>query len=105
MDEQGQLISPDPLPPGLSTAAREVADALGLPEGWLNNRPSSGEGGLYQLGLPDGLASRLMTREYDDNLTVCFVGRLDQLHFKLYAAARPRRIPCAGPDGPGADAR
>lgn len=69
------------------TAARQVADALGLPEGWLNNGPSSGEGGLYQLGLPDGLASRLVTREYGENLTVCFVGRLDQIHFKLYAAA------------------
>ena len=86
MDERGGLISPDPLPPGLLTAARQVADILDLEEDWLNNRPSSGKGGLYQLGLPDGLASRLMKREYGENLTVWFVGRLDQIHFKLYAA-------------------
>lgn len=86
MDERGEMISPNPLPARLLAAAREVADTLDLSEDWLNNRPSSDKGGLYQLGLPKGLASRLMKREYGEHLTVCFVGRLDQIHFKLYAA-------------------
>ncbi len=46
-----------------------------------------GEGGLFQMGLPDGLSGRLHTRQYGVRLTVHFIGRLDQIHFKLYAAA------------------
>lgn len=29
---------------------------------------------------------RLEERAYGDRLTVCFIGRLDQIHLKLYAA-------------------
>jgi hypothetical protein len=38
------------------------------------------------MGLPEGLQARLYTREYAGHLTVHFVDRLDQIHFKLYAA-------------------
>lgn len=81
------LASPDPLPATLALAARETAEDLGLPSDWLNNGPSRGEGGLFQMGLPDGLDARWTTRSYGSCLTVHFVGRLDQIHFKLYAAA------------------
>src|ERR1019366_6713832 len=47
-------ISPDPLPAFLLRAADQVARDLGLFEGWLNNGPSRGEGGLFQMGLPEG---------------------------------------------------
>lgn len=40
----------------------------------------------YRLGLPEGLARRLTWRRYGDHLSVGYVGRLDQIHFKLYAA-------------------
>ena len=43
-------------------------------------------GGIFQLGLPEGIASRLHSRSYGDRLTVHFIGRLDQIHLKLYAA-------------------
>ncbi len=85
-DEEGLLIDPAPLPELLLEAAEEVANDLGLPDDWLNNGPSSGEGGLFQMGLPDGLADRLTWRSYGDNLTVGYIGRFDQIHFKLYAA-------------------
>lgn len=81
------LASPDPLPEALARAARETAEDLGLPPDWLNNGPSRGEGGLFQMGLPEGLDTRWTTRTYGSHLTVHFVGRLDQIHFKLYAAA------------------
>ena len=81
------LMSPDPLPKTLALAAGETAADLGLPPDWLNNGPSRGEGGLFQMGLPDGLDARWTTRSYGPYLTVHFVGRLDQIHFKLYAAA------------------
>ena len=85
-DEDGLLIDPAPLPKPLLDAAREVAVDLGLPEDWLNNGPSSGEGGLFRMGLPEGFAGRLRWREFGDLLAVGFSGRFDQIHFKLYAA-------------------
>jgi len=81
------LLSPDPLPKDLERAAEEAAEDLGLPNSWLNNGPSRGEGGLYQMGLPEGLQNRWQSRRYGSHLTVHFIDRLDQIHFKLYAAA------------------
>jgi hypothetical protein len=46
-----ELVNPDPLPDFLLTAAEQVARDLGLPAGWLNNGPSRGEGGLFQMVL------------------------------------------------------
>jgi hypothetical protein len=86
MDSKGRLMDPAPLPQELMTAAKEVADTLHLPEDWLNNGPSSGDGGLFRLGLPDGFSSRLVKSFEGRTLTVYFVSRLDQIHFKLYAA-------------------
>ena len=90
MNSSAHLISPDPLPSFLLEAAQQVARDLGLFDNWLNNGPSSGEGGLYQMGLPQGIADRLTAREYGPRLTIYFIGRLDQIHFKLYAAADQR---------------
>lgn len=86
MDGREQLINPHPLPPVLLEAASEVAQILGLKDDWLNNGPSRGEGGLFQMGLPEGFVSRLSRKGYGRNLTVFFAGREDQIHFKLYAA-------------------
>lgn len=83
----GDLRSPDPLPSELREAAAEAAEDLGLQTDWLNNGPSRGEGGLFQMGLPEGLAERLKTQHYGAHLTVHFIDRVDQIHFKLYAAA------------------
>lgn len=85
-DDTGVLIDPAPLPPPLLRAAREVAEDLGLPGDWLNNGPSSGDGGLFRLGLPAGLAERLWWRRFGSHLAVGFISRFDQIHFKLYAA-------------------
>ncbi len=85
-DESTVLIDPAPLPPPLLLAAREVAEDLGLPGDWLNNGPSSGDGGLFRHGLPDGLAERLTWRRFGEHLAVGFISRIDQIHFKLYAA-------------------
>jgi hypothetical protein len=83
-------ISPDPLPDFLLRAADQVARDLGLFEGWLNNGPSRGEGGLFQMGLPEGFVGRLTEKEYGPRLAIYFIGRIDQIHFKLYAAADQR---------------
>lgn len=87
MNERDQLVSPDPLPDILLRMAKIVAEDLDLDDHWLNNEPSRGVGGIFQLGLPEGLAGRLTKKEYGPNLTVYFVGRLDQIFFKVYSAA------------------
>ncbi len=85
-DDEGCLIDPAPLPGALVTAALEVAEDLGLPVDWLNNGPSSGEGGIYRLGLPQGFAGRLTWKRFGEKLSVAFIDRIDQIYFKLYAA-------------------
>ena len=85
-DDEGKLIDPAPLPVALVTAAMEVAEDLDLPQDWLNNGPSSGDGGLFRLGLPRGFSERLAWEDFGEKLNVAFIKRIDQIHFKLYAA-------------------
>lgn len=85
-DQAGGVLSPAPLPKEVLEAAKRTANDLGLPADWLNNGPSSGPGGLYQTGLPEGILERLHTVVFGSSLTVHFIGRLDQICFKLYAA-------------------
>lgn len=84
---QGVLCDPEPLPAFLQQAIREVSEDLRLPANWLNNGPSHGEGGLFQMGLPAGFAGRLRRHAYGSRLTVHFIDRIDQIHCKLYASA------------------
>lgn len=86
MDDKGVLVDPAPLPLVLVSAAREVSEDLGLPSDWLNNGPSSGEGGLFRMGLPEGFVRRLTWVTVGEKLAIGFISRLDQIHFKLYAA-------------------
>ena len=87
MDELEHLIAPVPLPEELLTAAKEIAPFLEVDAAWLNNGPSRDAGGLFQLGLPDGFASRLTRQVVGSHLTVYWIGRLDQICFKLDATA------------------
>jgi hypothetical protein len=80
------LVSPDPLPGELLRTASQVAEDLDLPETWLNNHPSRDPGGLFQLGLPEGIGGRLTQRGFGEHLTVYFVSRIDQIYFKVFAA-------------------
>ncbi len=72
-----------PLPSTLVAARDKVARDFEISEGWLNAGPAD----LLRWGLPDGFVDRLTPRRYGDHLVVHFAGRLDQIHFKLYAAA------------------
>lgn len=87
MSDKRELLSSDPLPVFLLSAARQVARDLGLSADWLNNGPSRGEGGLFQMGLPGGFVARLTERRYGKRLSVFFIAREDQIHVKIYAAA------------------
>lgn len=85
-DNEINLIDPEPLPNNLLNAALTVAENLGFPDNWLNNGPSSGEGGIFRLGLPQGLQERLLKKEFGNKLVLYFISRVDQIYLKLYAA-------------------
>ena len=77
------LIKADPLTPELIMAAKKVARDFNLPDDWLNTGPAS----AVDLGLPNGIMKRVITRSiWSINWTIHFLGRYDQIHFKLYAA-------------------
>ncbi len=93
MNESYGLVAPVPLPEYLLKAASEVAEAFKLPESWLNNGPSRNEGGLFQMGLPQGLQERLHAREYGSHLTVYFTDRQDRSNpFQAVRGGRQGRL-------------
>jgi hypothetical protein len=58
-----------------------VARDFDLDGNWLNAGPTD----LIKWGLPEGFMTRVVTRRYGPALTVHFAGRVDQIHFKLFA--------------------
>lgn len=83
LGRDGTLRNASPLPEPLTLAARQVAADLRLDETWLN----SGPGDQFRTGFPEGFQERLHPQAYGERLTVSFIDRIDQIHFKLYAAA------------------
>ena len=79
--QDGQYATAKPLPEALVEASRDVGDALGLGENWLNAGPTD----LLTHGLPDGFAERAERRTYG-SLVLHIASRLDQIHLKLYAS-------------------
>ncbi|MBI5367198.1 MAG: hypothetical protein HZA54_09185 [Planctomycetes bacterium] len=71
------------IPAYLAEAIRVVAAEQNLPANWLNSGPTS----VLNYGLPEGLEARLHPVRYGSSLTVYYLDRLDQIHFKLQAAA------------------
>jgi len=76
------VIKAEPLKAELSVAAAKIARDFNLPDTWLNAGPAS----AVDLGLPNGIMDRVVTRRFGQKLTINFLGRYDQIHFKLYAA-------------------
>jgi hypothetical protein len=76
------FVKAEPLSPELKMAAEKVARDFNLPEHWLNPGPTS----AVDLGLPEGLMQRVITKQFGPKLVIDFLGRYDQIHFKLYAA-------------------
>lgn len=71
-----------PLPPYLIESIAQVATDFRLPPDWLNSGPAN----LMDFGLPAGFEKRMVEESFGDSLTVQFASRIDQVHFKLYAA-------------------
>lgn len=82
--EDGNLVTPRPLPEWLLALAGEVGKQLALPEGWFNDRVA--EETLFSCGLPPGMQDRLTLRNYGPGLVIGFISRRDQIFLKLHAA-------------------
>lgn len=76
------LTKVSPLNPAIMAAAKRVQRDFNLPENWLNTGPAS----VLDFGLPEGLMKRVETCIYGKSLIIHFLGRYDQIHFKLFAA-------------------
>ncbi len=83
--EHRRLVQAKPLGPAILEAADAVRAELDLPADWFNTGPA--DDSFFRLGFPVGIEDRLTHRTYGSALTIAFVGRHDQIHFKLYAAA------------------
>ncbi len=82
-DGEGSRIKKiDGFPDTFEEASRAVQRDFGLPEGWINTGPAM----QAESGFPAGFEERLVARSYGAYLTIYFASRLDQVHFKLYAA-------------------
>jgi len=84
-DGRVNLTRAEPFPDALQEAAKKVARDFNLSEDWLNTGPTS----AVDLGLPEAIMERVVTRSFGKSLTVHFLGRYDQIHFKLYSCCRP----------------
>jgi hypothetical protein len=66
----------------LTDAANKISRDFDLPENWLNLGPAA----QVESGLPEGFEKRLVKRVYGQYLSIYYISRIDQIHFKLYAA-------------------
>jgi len=72
----------DEFPEWFEKAAKIVQRDFNLPDNWINTGPAK----QIETGLPNGFEKRLVKRACGEYLTVYFISRLDQIHFKLYAS-------------------
>jgi hypothetical protein len=72
LEEDGELVSAEPLPAAVRDAAVIVARDLGLEPNWLNPGPTE----LLVHGLPEGFADRLTARDLGKALRVSFASRI-----------------------------
>ena len=85
-----QLRQDRTLPDSFRRIVAGVGRDLGLEDDWLNMGPKDV---LAVYGPPKAMTERWERREYGPCLTAYFVGRLDQIHLKLLAAADPKAQP------------
>ena len=82
--EHNSLVTPRPLPGWLIAAVADVQRQLNLPDDWLNAQVADET--LFNCGLPEGLQSRLISRNIGSRLIVSYISRRDQIFLKLHAA-------------------
>jgi len=81
-EQKVELLKSRRLPKEFRRMITEIGMEMHMEEDWLNFAASP----LLKFGLPPGIESRLQKKPYGACLTVYFIGRYDQVHFKIYAA-------------------
>jgi len=76
----------NPIPDWLRKCSAEVAEELGLEEGWFNDAASS----LQAIGLPEGIVRRSTRESFGPGLEVAIASRLDLIALKCFAALDPK---------------
>lgn len=72
----------DHFPQWFSEASEVVGRDFGLTKYWIDKGPAF----QVESGLPEGFEERLVQKNYGKYLTVYFISRIDQIHFKLFAS-------------------
>ena len=70
------------LPQWLQRSVDKVGRDFDLPANWFNLGPAP----QLESGVPDGFEKRLRKNKFGAFLTIYFISREDQIHFKLYAS-------------------
>jgi hypothetical protein len=74
------------LPPEVKRLVAEIGMELGIRKDWLN----FGARPLIAFGFPPDMTKRLIRKSYGICLTVSFISRFNQVHFKMFAAMDPK---------------
>jgi len=83
----GGIAPLNELPEIIRELSEAIAEELNFPKDWFNTGPSSIINvNMPNNGLPYGFESRLIEHRYGNKLTIFFIGRIDQIFFKTYAA-------------------
>jgi hypothetical protein len=81
------VCRPADLPCLFWEAVQATATDLGLNPLWLNTAAAEV---LDVYGAPEGMDERLLVCDYGPSLRALFLSRVDQIHFKMLAAADPK---------------
>lgn len=81
-----EILEDKTLPADVQGLVAEIGSELGIREDWMNFDASP----LIAFGFPPNLTTRLVKKSYGACLTVYFINRFDQVHFKMFAAMDPK---------------
>lgn len=81
-----EVLEDKRLPADVEQLVAEIGIELDIRKDWLNFDASP----LIAFGFPPNMTSRLIKKSYGLCLTVYFISRFDQVHFKIYAAMDPK---------------
>jgi hypothetical protein len=81
-----EILEDKGLPAGVESLVAEIGIELGIRKDWLNFEASP----LIEFGFPQDMTTRLIKKAYGVCLTVYFISRFDQVHFKMFAAMDPK---------------
>jgi len=81
-----EILENKSLPTEVERLVAEIGLELGIRKDWLNFDASP----LIDFGFPPEMTKRLIKKPYGLCLTVYFISRFDQVHFKMFAAMDPK---------------